>query len=160
MPINSAFMLGKEFYDNSARAKEVTVIHFISVAKALFPNSRIISVLDGAFATVQYLKWTIANDIATEVRMHANRKVLYIGKKVTLKEIKDLVPKGRQMSRTIQVVWQGLTLWLLLLKGLIDMEMNQLFSKQQLIKQLQKNMLKIISTDGQLRNYSEPPNNI
>lgn len=34
----------------------------------------------------------------------------YKGKKQKLREIKEIRPKGRQMARTVQVVWQGLRL--------------------------------------------------
>lgn len=112
VPINAAFNLGKEFYPNPSEAQEATVRFFIASAQSLFPTKRIIAVLDGIFATVKYLKWAIDNNIATEVRMHSNRLVEYKGKKVKVREIKGLRPKGRQMARTIEIVWQGLSLQL------------------------------------------------
>lgn len=112
VPINAAFTFGKEFYDDACSAKEATVRHFVTTAISLFPGKLIIAVLDGAFATVKYLKWAIENGIATEVRMHANRVVEYKGKKIKLRDIKDLRPKGRQMARTIQVIWHGLSLYI------------------------------------------------
>ena len=78
---------------------------------SLFPGVRIIAALDGAFATVRYLKWATENNIATEVRMHANRVIEYKGKKKKLRDIKEIRPKGRQMARTVQVIWQGLSLY-------------------------------------------------
>lgn len=112
VPINAAFTFGKEFYNNPSKSQEATVRFFIATAQKLFPAKKIIAVLDGAFATVKYLKWAIENNIATEVRMHSNRMVEYNGKKIKVREIKGLRPKGRQMARTIQVVWQGLCLQL------------------------------------------------
>lgn len=110
VPIGAAFSFGKEFYKNPSKAQEVTVKFFIKVAQDLFPNADIITSLDGAFASVSYLKWALENNIKTEVRMHSNRVVLYNGKKKKLRDIKEIRPKGRQMARTIQAIWQGLTL--------------------------------------------------
>jgi hypothetical protein len=110
VPIGAAFTFGKEFYDDPSQAQEVTVQFFINTASTLFPGKKIIAGLDGAFATVKYLAWAIANGIATEVRMHSNRVVEYKGKKKKLRDIKELRPKGRQMARTAQIIWQGLSL--------------------------------------------------
>lgn len=110
VPIEAAFTFGKEFYPNPSKAQLVTVQFFIKTAQSLFPEAKIIAVLDGAFATIDYLKWALENNIATEVRMHSNRVVEYNGKKTKIRDIKELQPKGRQMARTIQAVWQGLSL--------------------------------------------------
>ncbi len=112
VPINAAFTFGKEFYTNPSEALRITVQHFINTAQKLFPNTRIIAVLDGAYATVKYLQWAIENNIETEVRMHSNRVVEYKGKKKKLREIKEIRPKGRQMARTVQVIWRGLSLYI------------------------------------------------
>ena len=111
VPICTAFTFGKEFYKNAREAQEVTVKFFIKTASDLFPGTKIIAVLDGAFATVNYLKWATENNIATEVRMHSNRVVEYKGKRKKLRDIKEIRPKGRQMARTVQVCWQGLSLY-------------------------------------------------
>ena len=110
VPINAAFTFGKEFYTKPKQALEITVQLFINTAKNLFPDARIIAALDGAYATVNYLKWAIENNVATEVRMHSNRVVEYNGKKKKLRELKEIRPKGRQMARTIQAVWHGIPL--------------------------------------------------
>jgi len=110
VPISAAFTFGKEFYANPSQALEVTVRLFINTAQKLFPNARIIGTLDGAYATVNNLKWAIENNIGLEVRMHSNRVVEYKGKKQKLREIKEIRPKGRQMARTIEAIWQGLSL--------------------------------------------------
>ncbi len=112
VPINTVFTFGKEFYQNPKQALIITVQLFIIEAQKLFPNARIIAVLDGAFASVEYLKWAIENNIATEVRMHSNRVVEYKGKKRKLREIKEIRPKGRQMARTVTIVWHGLSLYI------------------------------------------------
>ena len=111
VPLCAAFTFGKEFYKNSREAREVTVHFFIKTAIDLFPGKKIIAVLDGAFATKNYLKWAIENNIATEVRMHSNRVVEYKGKKQKLRDIKEIRPKGRQMARTVQVIWHDLPLY-------------------------------------------------
>jgi Transposase DDE domain len=110
IPINTAFNLGKEFYEKPNEAQESTVEFFIKTAKQLFPLKKFIVVLDGAFATVKYLKWALENHVSTEVRMHANRVVEYNGTKIQLRKIKGLQPKGRKMARAISVIWQGLSL--------------------------------------------------
>ena len=112
VPINAAFTFEKEFYTNPSKVREVTVQFFVKTALSLFPNKKIRAVLDGAFATVKYLKWAIENNIETEVRMHSNRVVEYNGKKMKLREIIQLRPKGRQTARTIEVIWQGLSLYI------------------------------------------------
>lgn len=110
VPISAAFTFGKEFYTDPSQALEVTVKLFITTAQKLFPNARIIGALDGAYATVKNLKWALENKIALEVRMHSNRVVEYKGKKQKLRDIKEIQPKGRQMARTVQALWQGLSL--------------------------------------------------
>lgn len=110
VPVGAAFSFGKEFYKNPSEAQEVTVRFFIKVAQDLFPDAKIIASLDGAFATVSYLKWALENNIATEVRMHSNRNVEYKGKKKKLNALKEIRPNGRQMARTIKAIWQGIPL--------------------------------------------------
>jgi len=91
IPINAAFNLGKEFYSKPGEAQECTVQFFIKMTKQLFPLKKFIAVLDGAFATVKYLKWALENNIATEVRMHANRLVEYNETKIQLRKIKGFL---------------------------------------------------------------------
>ena len=110
VPICAAFTLGKEFYANPKEAQKVTVQSFIKTALDLFPGKKIIASLDGIFATIRYLAWAIENNVATEVRMHSNRVVEYKGKKQKLRDIKEIRPKGRQMARTVSVMWHGLPL--------------------------------------------------
>lgn len=111
VPINAAFTFGSELYKNAREAKIVTVKYFIATASFLLPDKKFIAVLDGAFATLTYLKWAIENGVKTEVRMHSNRVVEYKGKRIKLREIKSLRPKGRQMSRTIRIIWKGIPLY-------------------------------------------------
>jgi IS4 transposase len=59
--------------------------------------------------------------------MHSNRVVTYKGKKVKIKELalrKGITPKGRQMVRTISVVWYGMDLELSIVRR-IDKKGNE-----------------------------------
>ena len=112
VPIGSFFTFGKEFYHDPSAAQEATVKFFIKTASDLFPDKKIIAVLDGAFAKIKYLTWALENNIPTELRMHSNRVVEYKNQKVQVRSIKKIKPKGRQMSRTVRVIWQGLPLYL------------------------------------------------
>lgn len=112
VPINTVFTFGKEFYKDPKQALTITVQLFITEAQKLFPHAMTIAVLDGAFATIEYLKWAVENNIATELRMHSNRVVDYKGKKRKLREIKEIHPNGRQMARTVQVTWHGIPLYI------------------------------------------------
>jgi len=112
IPIDAAFTFGKYFYESPSLAREITVQFYIKNAQELFPKVQIIAVLDGAFATVSYIKWAIDNHIKTELRMHSNRKVEFEGKLQALREIKKLRPKGRQMARTISATWKGLPVFI------------------------------------------------
>ncbi len=112
VPISAAFTFGSELYENAREAKIMTVQHFITTAFSLFPDKVFTAVLDGAFATTKYLKWATENGIRTEVRMHSNRVVVYKDKRLKLREIKCLRPKGRQMARTVRVLWQEIPLYI------------------------------------------------
>lgn len=112
VPITAAFTFGRELYTNIPDAKIITVKYFISVAHSLFPDKIFIAVLDGAFATVTLIEWALEHGIKLEVRIHSNRVVKYKGKQIKLSEIKCLRPKGRQMARTIRVIWKGLPIYI------------------------------------------------
>jgi DDE family transposase len=116
VPIAASFTFGKEFYPDPKEALRITIQYYIKVAQDLFPNTKIIVVLDGAYATVEFLKWALENNIPVEVRMHSNRSVEYEGEKRQLRTIEKIQPKGRQMARTVSVVWQGLSLWVTAVK--------------------------------------------
>jgi hypothetical protein len=112
VPLNAALTFGKDFYPDPKKALLITVQLFVKTAQALFPGVKIIATLDGAFATIEVLSWALENKIAMELRMHSNRVVEHKGKRVKIRDIKGLHPKGRQMARTIQVTWNGLYLHL------------------------------------------------
>lgn len=91
-------------------SKEERVKSIIVAILKLFPNKNIIIAVDGAFATKAFLTWCIENKLNAEMRMHSNRVVEYKGQRLPVRDIKALVPKGRQMARTIRATWHGLNL--------------------------------------------------
>lgn len=76
----------------------------------MFPETRLIVTADGAFANKDFLRWCFENKIAIEVRMRSNCTVLYNGQKIAIRDIKKLKPVGRQMARTISVLWHNIPL--------------------------------------------------
>jgi hypothetical protein len=44
--------------------------------------------------------------------MHSNRVVQYQGQNMAIRDIRDLQPKGRQMARTIAVIWHDIPLYI------------------------------------------------
>lgn len=112
IPVAGVFLFSKELLPNPPQSKEELVQNMVCAILKLFPDKRIIVAADGAFATIVFLTWCVKNSLAAEVRMHSNRKVMYKGKKTVIREIKGLQPKGRQMARTISVVWHGISLYI------------------------------------------------
>ena len=112
IPLAGEFLFSPELLKDPIPSKDEIIKRFIKIAIHLFPHKKIIVVADGAFATIELLKWCIAQGISIEVRMHTNRKVFYKNQLILVKNIKELQPKGRQMSRTIKVEWKGLSLWI------------------------------------------------
>lgn len=111
IPIHHNILLPKELCDDPSLDKTELVKKNVQDVIELFPDKRIIVVADGAFATIEMLRWCIENTIAIEMRMHSNRKVLFNGELVTLKKIKKIIPKGRQMGRTVKIEWYDLGLY-------------------------------------------------
>jgi len=111
-PLFASFLFSKELMTEPGLSKEDLVKNMILSAMKLFHNIKLIVAADGAFATKSFLKWCIENNIAVEMRMHANRKIEYKGKNIALRDIKNLKPKGRQMARTIKAVWHGMNLYI------------------------------------------------
>lgn len=112
IPISFGFMFDKNLLteEDYAKTKLDFIKEFYALAKELFPNVKIKVAADGLFASVEFLKWCLDNEIESDVRMHSNRKVEYMGIFHKIKEIKCLKPVGRQMARTITVQWHGLSL--------------------------------------------------
>lgn len=110
LPLGAAFLFDKDLLPEPVYSKFDLVEQFILKAQKLFPKTRIIVVLDGAFAAREFLNRCTQNSIPTEVRMHSNRKVVFQGQCIRIRDIKDLIPKGRHMARTIKVLWHEIPL--------------------------------------------------
>lgn len=112
IPIHSAFLFSSEMLSNANELKYELIKTIIKQTIQSFHDKQITVALDGAFATKNLLTWGIENDIRMEVRMHSNRKVLYQNELQKINEIIDLIPKGRHMARTIQVLWHNISLYI------------------------------------------------
>jgi hypothetical protein len=122
IPIDCAYLFATELIDqldNKFPTKNDIAQAFVETATALFPTTKMIVVVDGLYSTVKFLQWCKSNKICVEARMHSNRVVEYKGKRVTIKELlaqKWIRPKGRQMARTISVIWHGIDLELTIVR--------------------------------------------
>ena len=77
-----------------------------------FPDKKFIVLADGIFAKKEFFGWCIQNNIAAETRIHSNRKVVYQGEQIVIRNIAHLRPKERQRARTICVLWHGIMLYI------------------------------------------------
>lgn len=117
IPIACSYLFAKEILDaignhNFPSKNDIAKI-FVKTAQRLFPNTKLIAVADGLYATVEFISWCKESHINMEVRMHSNRIVEYKGKKIKLKDLAHklgIKPKGRQMVRTITAIWHKLEL--------------------------------------------------
>ncbi len=75
--------------------------------QAHFPKTLITIVADGAFSTGNMLEWCTPRNVRAEMRMHKNRRVIYNGKSMLIREIKELAPTNLRRQRTIKAIWQG-----------------------------------------------------
>jgi hypothetical protein len=122
IPIDCAYLFAKELIDATNRkfpTKDEIAENFIRTAQKLFPDIKLIILVDGLYATVNFLKWCIDRKISLEARMHSNRVVKYRGKKIKIKNllpIDGISPCGRQMARTISVVWYEMKLELTIVR--------------------------------------------
>jgi len=119
LPIDSAYLFAKELIDlikdHKFSSKNDGAKSMVLVAKDLFPRKRLTVVADGLFATMEFILWCKQHRIRLEVRMHSNRKVVYKGIELSVKELASrfsLVPNGRKMVRTVHISWHGIWLWL------------------------------------------------
>lgn len=110
LPLGAALLFDKDLVSEPILSKGDLVKKFILYAKKLFPRIRITIILDGAFASRDFLLWCTELSIDTEVRMHSNRKVLFKGQNIAIRDIKELFPKGRHMARTIKALWHDIPL--------------------------------------------------
>lgn len=124
IPFDCAYLFTKELVElakmkQMAKSKNQIAIAFIKIAQKLFPNTKIIMLADGLYSNVEVLEWCCKNGIKAEMRMHKNRVVFYKGQKFTLGNLllqKGIMPKGRQMARTVSVQWHKLDLELTIVR--------------------------------------------
>lgn len=112
IPMRCDFLFSFEFFDSPIESKiELVKRMFLSIER-LFPIHLLIFVADGMFASKEMLEWGIQTKRRLELRMHSNRMVIYRSKLIAIRNIKELRPKGRQMARTIKVIWHELPLYI------------------------------------------------
>jgi Transposase DDE domain len=111
LPIDCDFAWDPEIVADAKTLKKITVQAMILKGLALFCTKKMIVAFDGAFATVDMLVWAQEHQIRIQARIHNNRKVLYKGQAIAIRDIKDLIPKGRHMARTVSVTWHDISLY-------------------------------------------------
>jgi len=114
IPICMGFMFAKEVLskDDADKTKIDFIKEFYALTQSLFPGAGIKLALDGLFASIEFLTWCVQNNIDVTIRMHSNRKVICDGKELKIREIKSLIPRGRQMAKTTLATWHGLPLFI------------------------------------------------
>jgi hypothetical protein len=122
IPIDCAYMFSKEILDTIKEKfpnKDEITKSFVNVARKLFGDDKIIIVVDGLYTSVEFIRWCKKEKLRLEARMHSNRVVEYKGRKIKVKDLlqlKGLQPKGRQMARTISVMWHEIDLELTIVR--------------------------------------------
>lgn len=124
-----AMPLGCEFlYDAESYGGKYPVIPIVKkmIANALdvFPDKKITVVADGAFASVELLRWCFEMGIRATFRMHSNRKITFERRvrkdrrttkevlSLPINKIDELLPQGRQKARTIKATWHDLQVYI------------------------------------------------
>lgn len=112
IPIDCAYLYARELLDliedKKFQSKDDIAKSAVETAIKLFPDAKLVVVVDGLYSTVEFVRWCKRKNIRLEARMHSNRVVEYKGQKVKIRDflnMKGMEPKGRQMARTISVVW-------------------------------------------------------
>jgi hypothetical protein len=132
IPIDCAYLFAKELLDQAGKkfpTKDDLAKSFVATALKLFPKAKIIVVVDGLYTSVEFVKWCRLKNIALEARMHSNRIIYYKGKRIKVRDLlqmKGMRPIGRQMARTISVLWHNIDLELTVVKRL-DKHQNESF---------------------------------
>lgn len=122
IPINCAYLFAKEILDSIDEkfpTKDAIAKSFVKTAIKLFPGKKIVVVVDGLYASGEFVRWCRVGNIKLEARMHSNRVVEYKGERIKVKDLlkkNGLRPKGRQMARTISVVWHEIDLELTIVR--------------------------------------------
>jgi Transposase DDE domain len=112
LPLCGTFLFPKELLPEPKETKYEWMQRIILAIVKGFPKTKIIVTADGAFASKEFLRWCVKNTIATEVRMRSNCVVWIKGKKIALRDIQHIRPKGRQTARTIAVLWHNIPLFI------------------------------------------------
>ncbi len=114
VPIDFGYLFDSDTLlpEDVVKTKLDFVKQFYNLAKELFPNIKIKLAADGLFATISILDWCLQNGIETVMRMHKNRTVIFKNQRCKISDILCIQPKGRQMARTIKVIWNDLSLYL------------------------------------------------
>lgn len=112
IPLTTTFLFSKELIPNQKETKFEWIKKIILSVQKKFPKTRIIVAADGAFASKIFLDWCVKNGVAAELRMRSNCVVNYTNDTIRIRDIKSLQPKGRQMARTIQVLWHNIPLFI------------------------------------------------
>ena len=114
VPIDFGYIFDKNTLlpEDTSKTKLDFVKQFYNLTKQLFPDVEIKLAADGIFATINILDWCLKNGIQVVMRMHRNRIVIFKNQRYRVSDIQSIKPRGRQMARTIKVVWNGLELYL------------------------------------------------
>ena len=122
IPIDSAYLFTKELLKLSGEkfpTKDDIAKTVVETAINVFPSTKLIVVVDGLYTSIEFVGWCKCKNIRLEARMHSNRVVEYKGERVKVRDflnMKGLQPKGRQMARTISVVWHKIELELTIVR--------------------------------------------
>ncbi len=122
IPIDCAYLFAKELLDLSGEkfpTKDEIAKTVIETAIKLFPDIKLIVVVDGLYTSIEFVGWCKRKNIRLEARMHSNRIVEYKGERVKIRDflqMKGFQPKGRQMARTISVIWHEIDLELTIVR--------------------------------------------
>jgi hypothetical protein len=123
IPIDCAYLYAKELLDQmkdkNFPTKDDIAKASVEIALKLFPSHKLIVVADGLYSSVEFVGWCRRKNIRLEARMHSNRVVEYKGKRIKIRDllkIRGIEPKGRQMARTISVVWHKIDLELTIVR--------------------------------------------
>lgn len=122
IPIDCNYFFPKEILDlidEKYPTKTDIAKAFVKVALKLFPDKKIIVVVDGLYSSVEFISWCRHENIKLEARMHSNRVVEFNGERIEINKLllkNGIRPKGRQMARTIAVSWHNVGLELTIVR--------------------------------------------
>jgi hypothetical protein len=111
LPFDCKILFDPMFGYKQEPGKNDLIKDAINECQRLFPDKKILIVADGAFASIDLLKWTSKNNIKFDVRMHSNRVVIYKNRSLKINSIADLQTTGNKQSRTVKVKWHDISLY-------------------------------------------------